>query len=161
VKVFVEGDKVAPVRIAVEQLTFAEYRSPAFCVEQENARQPLSQFFCHLVEIFVDARTGWTFDFEVIAVVKMVLPQGRQDQEVYRPPDRATPVGVAAEKVGLRFARLVIKPVFLLIQVEDQWMILVIARDGAQSELIVNSDHRAQYNPEAIREIKRILKTGR
>jgi pimeloyl-ACP methyl ester carboxylesterase len=29
---------------------------------------------------------------------------------------------------------------------------------GAQSELIVNSDHGAQYNPEAIREIERILR---
>src|SRR5438045_8655062 len=29
--------------------------------------------------------------------------------------------------------------------------------DGAQSELIVNSDHGAQYNPEAIREVERIL----
>jgi pimeloyl-ACP methyl ester carboxylesterase len=31
--------------------------------------------------------------------------------------------------------------------------------DGAQSELIVNSDHGAQFNPEAIREVQRILKT--
>ena len=30
--------------------------------------------------------------------------------------------------------------------------------DGAQSELIVNSDHGAQYNPDAIREVERILK---
>ena len=30
---------------------------------------------------------------------------------------------------------------------------------GAQSELIVNSDHGAQYNPQAIREVERILKT--
>ena len=29
---------------------------------------------------------------------------------------------------------------------------------GARSELIVNSDHGAQYNPEAIREVERILK---
>src|SRR5947209_5009743 len=29
---------------------------------------------------------------------------------------------------------------------------------GAQSELIVNSDHGAQYNPQAIREVNRILK---
>ena len=29
---------------------------------------------------------------------------------------------------------------------------------GAQSELIVNSDHGAQYNPQAIQEVKRILK---
>ena len=29
---------------------------------------------------------------------------------------------------------------------------------GAQSELIVNSDHGAQYNPEAIQEVERILK---
>jgi pimeloyl-ACP methyl ester carboxylesterase len=29
---------------------------------------------------------------------------------------------------------------------------------GAQSELIVNSDHGAQYNPDAIREVNRILK---
>jgi pimeloyl-ACP methyl ester carboxylesterase len=30
--------------------------------------------------------------------------------------------------------------------------------DGARSELIVNSAHNAQYNPEAIREVERILK---
>ena len=30
--------------------------------------------------------------------------------------------------------------------------------EGAQSELIVNSDHGAQYNPDAIREVERILK---
>ena len=30
--------------------------------------------------------------------------------------------------------------------------------DGAQSELIVNSDHGAQYNPQAIQEVDRILK---
>jgi hypothetical protein len=30
--------------------------------------------------------------------------------------------------------------------------------DGAQSELIVNSDHGAQYNEQAIREVERILK---
>ena len=29
---------------------------------------------------------------------------------------------------------------------------------GAQSELIVHSDHGAQYNPQAIREVERILK---
>jgi hypothetical protein len=29
---------------------------------------------------------------------------------------------------------------------------------GAQSELIVNSDHGAQYNPQAIRKVERILK---
>jgi pimeloyl-ACP methyl ester carboxylesterase len=31
--------------------------------------------------------------------------------------------------------------------------------EGAQSELIVNSDHGAQYNPQAIQEVERILKT--
>jgi len=30
--------------------------------------------------------------------------------------------------------------------------------DGAESELIVNSDHGAQFNPDAIREVERILK---
>jgi hypothetical protein len=30
--------------------------------------------------------------------------------------------------------------------------------DGAKSELVVPSDHGAQYNPEAIREVERILK---
>ena len=32
--------------------------------------------------------------------------------------------------------------------------------DGAKSELIVNSDHGAQYNPQAIREVARILKVN-
>ena len=29
---------------------------------------------------------------------------------------------------------------------------------GARSELVVDSDHGAQYNPQAIREVERILK---
>ena len=29
---------------------------------------------------------------------------------------------------------------------------------GARSELVVNSDHGAQYNPQAVREVERILK---
>jgi hypothetical protein len=33
--------------------------------------------------------------------------------------------------------------------------------DGAESELIVNSDHGAQYNPQAIAEVSRILKLQR
>ena len=32
--------------------------------------------------------------------------------------------------------------------------------DGARSELVVNSNHGAQYNPEAIREVARILKSS-
>ena len=32
--------------------------------------------------------------------------------------------------------------------------------DGADSELIVDSDHSAQFNPEAIREVERVLKTS-
>jgi pimeloyl-ACP methyl ester carboxylesterase len=32
--------------------------------------------------------------------------------------------------------------------------------DGAQSELIVNSGHQAQYNPQAIQEVERILKAN-
>jgi hypothetical protein len=32
--------------------------------------------------------------------------------------------------------------------------------EGAQSELIVNSDHGAQFNPDAIREVGRILKVN-
>jgi hypothetical protein len=30
--------------------------------------------------------------------------------------------------------------------------------DGAESELVVNSKHNAQYDPEAMREVRRILK---
>ena len=32
--------------------------------------------------------------------------------------------------------------------------------DGAKSELIVNSDHGAQYNQQAIREVERILRVN-
>ena len=32
--------------------------------------------------------------------------------------------------------------------------------EGAQSELVVHSDHGAQYNPDAIREVERILRVN-
>ena len=49
VKIFMEGNQIAPEGIVVEELAVAEYRPPTFRIKQEDARQPPPQFFSNLI----------------------------------------------------------------------------------------------------------------
>jgi len=49
VKIFMEGNQIAPEGIVVEELAVAEYRPPTFGTKQKNACQPPPQFFRDLI----------------------------------------------------------------------------------------------------------------
>lgn len=59
--------------------------------------------------------------------------EGLDDQVVDGKPDGATPVGVAAEHVGIAFAGDVIDTMFGLTRVEDVGVVEVVAREGADA----------------------------
>ena len=63
------------------------------------------------------------------------------------------PVGVAAEQVGRRFARLVVQPILLAVELQHQRMIQVITRDGPHAvgrEKLVFVQHVRQHAPQLI-----------
>ena len=64
VKVFVEQNMIAKMRVGLKLLGLAEDRPPAVVVFQEDARQPPRQFLGDLPEVHHLARAGRAFDLE-------------------------------------------------------------------------------------------------
>ena len=105
VKVLVEQNVVAEVRIAGELGVIFEHRPLAIRPLQEEARQTTPQFLGHLVQGKEFAGPGRTFDFEVITVVVVKSLQGLDDEIVDRHPNGTAPIRVAAEQSAARLTR--------------------------------------------------------
>ena len=98
----------------------ASERTRAVRVSKPELDQAIRKLVRDLIQRQVVTRAGRTFDLEIVAVVMMKLLE-RFDQEIIdRHPDRAAPVGVAAEDVRLRFARFVTHHSFDAIIVEGR-----------------------------------------
>ena len=107
VKVFVEQNQIAPMRIVGKTIQLGQAWATIRFAAHEQSRQPQIEFMGHLAEVHHLARTGGAFDLEVVAV-KMVIPLERFDQQIIDgKPDRPSPVGIAAKEPAVRFARRV------------------------------------------------------
>ena len=79
------------------------------------------------------AGAGGALDLQAVAVEVMVALQRLDQQVVDRKPDRAAPVGVAAEEAGGGLAGLVVHPMLLAVETEDVRPVLVDAGQGADA----------------------------
>src|SRR4030095_7359439 len=68
VKILIEEDQIAPVRIVLELGGPAVHRSSSAGVPQERAGQPAGELLGHIEERHVSPRTGRTLNLEVIAI---------------------------------------------------------------------------------------------
>src|SRR5918994_7629497 len=134
VEILVERNQVAPVRIALKLLGAAEDRPPPVLIARKNSCQPLRNLACDLPEIGCLTGAGRAFYLVAIAEKEMEFLQRFDKQEIYWKPDRTAPVGVAPEKTGARFRRLVIDPILHAIDFESVRVVAVIARQGADAE---------------------------
>src|ERR1700733_12520286 len=112
-EVLVEQQMILPMGILLEFLDTSEDRATAVLVTQKDAAQPCRDISGNLEKVLLDARTGWAFDLEVIAVVSEVMQQRPDDQGVDRHPDGSPPVLVAAKHPGVRFSGKIAHSVFL------------------------------------------------
>src|SRR5687767_4435793 len=97
VEELVEEDEVAEVLVVVLGL-FAVAGPPARRgVGEEQDGEPPLQFLRHFAEVHPVAGARRALDLEGVAVVVVVALEGFDEQEVGGEPDRAAPVGVAAE----------------------------------------------------------------
>src|SRR5258706_9501524 len=101
VKIFMEQDVVLEVGIVRELRMIFENGTLAVLAFQEKLREALRDFAGDFVDGEKFSRAGRTFDFEIIAVVAVELLERFDEQKVHWHPDRAAPVGVAAEDAGL------------------------------------------------------------
>ena len=77
--------------------------------------------------------TNWTLYLQLIAVEMVIAFECLDDEVIDREPNRAAPVGVAAEEVAGAFAGHVIHAMFLMPGDENVGLVAVDARDRAQS----------------------------
>src|SRR4051795_4538848 len=82
VKIFVEQDEIAPMRVSLELFVIAINRTPAVAPFQEQLDQPVCQIARRLPKIDLRSRPTRVVHFEVIAEKKMVLLQRLDKQEV-------------------------------------------------------------------------------
>ena len=133
VEVLVEQDVVAPVGIALEFLRATIDGTPAMLVAGEDPGEPVGDLFAHLEQVHHLPGTCGAFDFEVVAVIEIEVPERPDDEQVDRHPDRSPPVGVAAEHAGVRLGRQVVHAVLLAAYVQDERMLLVELGERADS----------------------------
>src|SRR5207302_4819593 len=107
VKIFVKEHKVAPVRVIGEARVAAMARAAPAGVGEKDAGKARAKFKGDLTEVHHAPRSGGAFDLEAVSIEMVVAFEGLEDEEVYREPDRRTPVRVAAEEASSGFARVI------------------------------------------------------
>src|SRR5262245_4409141 len=123
VEIFVEQEVIFPLRIVLKFLCTAVHRPPARPISQKDPSEPMGDVPGHLEQVHDLARTGWTLDFESVAVIQIERHQGADQQGVHGHPYRTAPVGVATEHAGVRFCRQIVHPIFLSIHIEEVRML--------------------------------------
>src|SRR6266446_10856339 len=132
VKIFMKEHKVAPVRVVDEARVAAVARTTPAGVGKEDAGEARAKFKGDLTEVHHPPRSGGAFDLEAVSIEMVIAFEGLEDEEVYREPDRATPVRVAAEEASSGFAGVIIDAVLDSTSVDDIRIILMKLRNGAQ-----------------------------
>src|SRR5579863_8967975 len=132
-KVLVEQNVIAEVRVVGELRMVFEHWPTAICLLQEKARQTTAQFRGHLVKGEEFSGPSRTFDLELISVVIVKTLQGLDDEIVNWQPDGPTPVRVAAEQCTARLSRPVPYFVVRAAGFEAERFLLVNLRQSAHA----------------------------
>src|SRR5438552_11246632 len=107
VKILVEQDMVAPMRVFLELPRAAIERAPAGSIRGENADQPIRDFAGHLGKGDLPAVLAREWHGVCCAVCLGQLVQGFNQQKTGRKPDRPAPVRIASFDLRDRLGRLV------------------------------------------------------
>src|SRR5207253_566188 len=145
--------QVVPMGVSLEFLSISEHWPSAVFILQENSGQSSGEFSCYLPQREHVSRASWKFHFEVIAEVVMKLLQRLHQQIVYRKPNWAAPVRIAAEQASGRFTRLVVHAVLHRVHAEFVRMLMIESRNGAnpvRRQEFILIQHVAKNSPQLI-----------
>ena len=132
VKVLVEQQVIFPLRILLQPLDPAEAGPPPVRADEENRDEPVLQVGGDGVEGELLPGPGRVLQRQVVAEEPVVPPQHVDQQEVEREPQRAAPVGVAAEHRRGGLGRLVVDRGHLAFHVQHVRMVAMVGRQGPQ-----------------------------
>src|SRR5262249_53416879 len=103
VKVFVEQDQVAPVRVFLKLCGSSKNRPVTIAATKEGPGKAPGKLGGYFPQRHHISGAGRALDFEIVAQVMVKLLKRFDDQVVDREPDGASPVGIAAEEARARF----------------------------------------------------------
>src|SRR5689334_13673865 len=96
-EIFMKGNIVTPVWVALECFIPTKNWSTSMCVSQKDIDETMRNLVRDLTQGDFVARMGGIFHQEIVAIVMMKLLNRFDDQIVDRKPDRTTPVRVTAK----------------------------------------------------------------
>jgi len=97
-EVLVEGQQVVPVRMGLEEADIAEDRAAATGVVEEDRNETVGELVGQDGQGHLAPGAGGVLDQDVITEEPGIPAQCLDDEVIDREPDRAAPVGVAAEQ---------------------------------------------------------------
>ena len=97
-EVLIKQEIILPIGVALKGPLTAKDWSKAFSIACENGNESVREILGNFVEVCHLAATGWEFNLEVVAEIRVVDTQRANDREVDWHPDRPAPVAVAAEQ---------------------------------------------------------------
>src|SRR5260370_39898561 len=130
-KIFVEKNEIAPVRIALKKLSASCYGTAAVRIAKKNVNEPPGNFRGYLPEVGFAAGMRGALHFEIFAVVVVEFLERFHEQIVDRKPDGPAPVRIAAEQARRGFGGLVVHAIRISVYVNLLRMVLVESRKGA------------------------------
>src|SRR4029453_17894715 len=130
VKIFVKERQVAPGGVVSEARIAAVAGAAPAGVGEKDAGEARAKFKGDLMKVHHAPRSGGAFDLERVSIEMVVAFEGLEDEEVYREPDRPTPVRVAPEEASSGFAGGIVEGAFASTGVDDIRIILVKLRNG-------------------------------
>src|SRR5262249_14867195 len=133
VEVLVKEYEILEVRVGREARRIPVARATSGLVAQEQRRQARADRPRHLAQREALSGSGRILDREAVAIEVVVALERLHQEEVEREPDRAAPVGVAAEQAGPRLRGCVLHAMFGAADAEDVGVLLVVARHRANA----------------------------
>src|SRR3989442_9790753 len=91
VKIFVEKNEIAPMRIALKKLGVARYGPAAVRIAEKNVNEPPGNFGGYLPEIGFGGGMRGALAFEIFAVVVGKILKRFHEQIVHPKTDKAPP----------------------------------------------------------------------
>src|SRR5213080_2624397 len=128
-----EAQQVAPVRIVAEAGIGAVTGPASAGVRDEEVREPPAELVGDVAERRETAGAHRTFDAHRIAVEVVIALERLDDEVVEGEPDRAAPIGVAAEEARVRLRRRVVDAVLLAVERKDERPFAMDLRERAET----------------------------
>src|SRR5216684_101925 len=132
-EVFVKQHQIAPMAVGLELFEISENWPAAFFIAKKDARHAARQFARDFPQGHHVSGTRRELDLEIRPEIVIEFLQRLDQQVVYREPNGAAPVGVAAEHSGRGFPRLVTHSVFHSVYSERVRTVAMELGQGANS----------------------------